>query len=233
MGFLANVLAARSGRRCHLWCLLPGNQHGEQHLHLRRRPDRIHRRALFRQVSARHTRLRHPRPRPRPRLPGFGRRRCRGLWFGASPIAHLLGKPSLTGLLRWAAISAAGLILLECARGFFVGQRRLAALVLLSLIVGVGMVSLRALCRQSAQPHPHDRLSGSDHDHRRDRLPASRATLRPGRSQDHRSLPSRSAPSFMRSGLSDSYSSPALSEQTWLAGGSQLLSPAQTPRSSR
>ncbi|GAC1359973.1 MAG: hypothetical protein NVSMB3_07780 [Acidobacteriaceae bacterium] len=65
-----------------------------------------------------------------------------GLWFGAAPIAHLLGNLSLTGLLRWAAISAAGIILLECARGFFVGQRRLAALVLLSLIVGVGMVSL-------------------------------------------------------------------------------------------
>ncbi len=65
-----------------------------------------------------------------------------GLWFGAAPIAHLLGKTSLTGLLRWAALSAAGIILLECARGFFVGQRRLAALVLLSLIVGIGMVSL-------------------------------------------------------------------------------------------
>ena len=65
-----------------------------------------------------------------------------GLWFGAAPIAHLLGKASLTGLLRWAALSAAGIILLECARGFFVGQRRLAALVLLSLLVGIGMVSL-------------------------------------------------------------------------------------------
>ena len=65
-----------------------------------------------------------------------------GLWFGAAPIAHLLGKASLTSLLRWAALSAAGIILLECARGFFVGQRRLAALVLLSLVVGVGMASL-------------------------------------------------------------------------------------------
>ncbi len=65
-----------------------------------------------------------------------------GLWFGAAPIAHLLGKASLTGLLRWAALSAAGMIVLECARGFFIGQRRLAALVLLSVIVGIGMVSL-------------------------------------------------------------------------------------------
>ncbi len=64
------------------------------------------------------------------------------LWFGAAPIAHLLGKPELTSLLRWAALSAAGIILLECARGFFVGQRRLAALILLSVIVGGGMLTL-------------------------------------------------------------------------------------------
>ncbi len=65
-----------------------------------------------------------------------------GLWFGAAPIARLLHKESLTTLLRWAALSAAGIILLECARGFFVGQRRLAALLLLSLLVGIGMISL-------------------------------------------------------------------------------------------
>ncbi len=64
------------------------------------------------------------------------------LWLGAGPIAHLLGKSSLTGLLRWAAFSAAGMILLECARGFFVGQRRLRALILLSVLVGAGMVVL-------------------------------------------------------------------------------------------
>lgn len=75
-----------------------------------------------------------------------------GLWFGAAPIAHLLGKASLTGLLRWAAVSAAGIILLECARGFFVGQRRLAALVLLSLIVGIGMVSLLPLAATMHNP---------------------------------------------------------------------------------
>ena len=64
------------------------------------------------------------------------------LWFGAAPIAHLLGKSSLVALLRWASLSAVGIVLLECARGFFTGQRRLAALVLLSVIVGLGMVSL-------------------------------------------------------------------------------------------
>jgi hypothetical protein len=64
------------------------------------------------------------------------------LWLGAAPLAHLLHKQSLAGLLRWAALSAAGIILLECARGFFVGQRRHAALMLLSLTVGVGMIAL-------------------------------------------------------------------------------------------
>ena len=64
------------------------------------------------------------------------------LWLGSAPIAHLLGKDSLVGLLHWSALSAMGMILLECARGFFVGQRRLAALIVLSLVVGVGMLSL-------------------------------------------------------------------------------------------
>lgn len=74
------------------------------------------------------------------------------LWLGAAPIAHLLHKASLTGLLQWASLSAAGIILLECARGFFVGQRRLAALVLLSLVVGFGMVSLLPLAAASHKP---------------------------------------------------------------------------------
>lgn len=74
------------------------------------------------------------------------------LWLGAGPIAHLMGKDSLTGLLHWAVLSAVGIILLECARGFFVGQRRLAALVLLSVIVGVGMVSLLPLAAMRHSP---------------------------------------------------------------------------------
>jgi O-antigen/teichoic acid export membrane protein len=65
-----------------------------------------------------------------------------GLWAGAGPIAHLLGKSSLTALLQWAALSAAGMILLECCRGFLVGQRRFAAILLLSSVVGIGMISL-------------------------------------------------------------------------------------------
>ncbi len=65
-----------------------------------------------------------------------------GLWLGAAPIAHLVGKASLTNLLRWAAVSSVGIILLECARGFFVGQRHLLALLVLSLLVGLGMVTL-------------------------------------------------------------------------------------------
>lgn len=64
------------------------------------------------------------------------------LWLGAAPIAHLLRQPGLTELLHWAALSAAGIVLLECARGFFVGQRRLVALVLLSVLVGAGMLTL-------------------------------------------------------------------------------------------
>ncbi len=75
-----------------------------------------------------------------------------GLWLGAAPIAHLLHKGGLTGLLRWAAFSAAGLILLECARGFFVGQGRHAALLLLSLIVGLGMISLIPLAATRHNP---------------------------------------------------------------------------------
>jgi O-antigen/teichoic acid export membrane protein len=65
-----------------------------------------------------------------------------GLWAGAGPIAHLLEKSSLKTLLQWAALSAAGMILLECCRGFLVGQRRFAAILLLSSVVGVGMISL-------------------------------------------------------------------------------------------
>ena len=64
------------------------------------------------------------------------------LWAGAVPLARLLGKPSLTGLLHWAALSAAGIILLECCRGFLVGQRRVAAILLLSLTVGIGLLAL-------------------------------------------------------------------------------------------
>ncbi len=65
-----------------------------------------------------------------------------GLWLTAAPIAHLLGQPGAVGLLRASAISAMGIVLLECARGFFVGQRRLVALILLSMVVALGMIVL-------------------------------------------------------------------------------------------
>ncbi len=65
-----------------------------------------------------------------------------GLWLGAEPIAHLLGKESFITLLRCAWVSAAGVVLLECARGFFVGQRFVAALLSMSLFVGAGMIFL-------------------------------------------------------------------------------------------
>ncbi len=65
-----------------------------------------------------------------------------GLWFGAGPIAHLLGKDNLRTLLRCAWVSAAGVLLLECTRGFLVGQRFVAALLSMSLTVGAGMVFL-------------------------------------------------------------------------------------------
>ena len=63
------------------------------------------------------------------------------LWVGASPFSQLLHKPELTGVLRWAGFSAAAIILLECCRGFFVGQRRLKALLCLSGFAGAGMLT--------------------------------------------------------------------------------------------
>lgn len=67
------------------------------------------------------------------------------LWLGADPLSRLLAKPSIIPVLRWAALSAAGILLLECARGFFVGQRRLKAVVLLSATVGLGMITVLPL----------------------------------------------------------------------------------------
>lgn len=64
------------------------------------------------------------------------------LFFGADPLARLLAKPSIVPVLRWAAFSASGILLLECARGFFVGQRRLKAVILLSAVAGLGMVTV-------------------------------------------------------------------------------------------
>ncbi|HLK62891.1 MAG TPA: hypothetical protein VKU19_05605 [Bryobacteraceae bacterium] len=63
------------------------------------------------------------------------------LWAAAGPIAsRLIGKPALTPLLHLAAVSSAAIILLECTRGFLIGQRRYAALLTLSLVAGGGML---------------------------------------------------------------------------------------------
>ncbi len=74
------------------------------------------------------------------------------LWAGAAPIANLLHKPELVHLLRLASLPAVGMIVLESARGFFVGQRRLMALGVLSISVGAGMLLL--LPAMASTHHP-------------------------------------------------------------------------------
>ena len=84
-----------------------------------------------------------------------------GIWFGAGPIAHLLGKDSFVTLLRCAWVSAAGVVLLECARGFFVGQRYVAALLSMSLIVGAGMIFMLPYAAHRHSPASMIVLQGS------------------------------------------------------------------------
>lgn len=63
------------------------------------------------------------------------------LWLGAAPVARwLLRNAKLETTLKVAALSAAGFILLECCRGLLVGQRSFSTLLLLSGLVGVGLV---------------------------------------------------------------------------------------------
>src|SRR5208282_1388893 len=65
------------------------------------------------------------------------------LWFAAEPLAtHLLRNPVLTPLLRVAALSAGAIILLECLRGFLVGQRKFGALLALSILFGGGLLAV-------------------------------------------------------------------------------------------
>ncbi len=65
------------------------------------------------------------------------------LWLAAEPLAaRLLNNPGLTHLLRLAALSAGAIILLECLRGLLVGQRRFAALLVLSILSGGGLALL-------------------------------------------------------------------------------------------
>jgi O-antigen/teichoic acid export membrane protein len=65
------------------------------------------------------------------------------LWFAAEPLARsLLRNPVLTPLLRLAAVSAGAIILLECLRGFLVGQRMFGALFALCILSGGGLVAV-------------------------------------------------------------------------------------------
>jgi O-antigen/teichoic acid export membrane protein len=63
------------------------------------------------------------------------------LWAGAAPLARgLLHNSSLAGPLKVAALSAAGMILLECCRGLLIGQRSHRLMVALSGMVGAGLL---------------------------------------------------------------------------------------------
>lgn len=84
-----------------------------------------------------------------------------GIWTGAGPIAHILGKDNLETLLRCAWISAAGAVLLECARGFFVGQRFIAALLSMSTVVGAGMIFLLPYAAHKHSPVAMIELQGA------------------------------------------------------------------------
>ena len=83
------------------------------------------------------------------------------IWFGAGPIARLLHNENLTTLLRCAWVSAAGVVLLECARGFLVGQRFVAALLTMSITVGAGMVFLLPYAAHQHRPATMVELQGT------------------------------------------------------------------------
>lgn len=63
------------------------------------------------------------------------------LLAGATPFARvLLRNEGLVNVLRMAALSAGALILLESCRGLLIGQQKFQALMLLSVVSGVGML---------------------------------------------------------------------------------------------
>jgi O-antigen/teichoic acid export membrane protein len=65
------------------------------------------------------------------------------LFAGADQLARFLRNgPGLATLLRWASISAGVVILLECCRGYLVGQRRFRSIFILSAVAGGGMLAL-------------------------------------------------------------------------------------------
>jgi O-antigen/teichoic acid export membrane protein len=63
------------------------------------------------------------------------------LWAGAGPMAKLiLRNPKLVAPLQMAALSAAAFVLVECCRGVFIGTRNFAHIVVLSSMMGFGLL---------------------------------------------------------------------------------------------
>ncbi len=63
------------------------------------------------------------------------------MFAGAKPLAKwMLRNEDLTTFLRFAALSSGALVLLECCRGLFIGQRKFRALLMLSAISGTGLL---------------------------------------------------------------------------------------------
>ena len=65
------------------------------------------------------------------------------LWLGAAPMARtLLHNEFLVTPLRAAALSAAAFVLVECCRGVFIGTRNFAYVLVLSVLIGVGLLAM-------------------------------------------------------------------------------------------
>ena len=63
------------------------------------------------------------------------------LWAGAGPMAKLiLRNPKLVAPLQMAALSAAAFVLVECCRGVFIGTRNFTHIVVLSSMMGFGLL---------------------------------------------------------------------------------------------
>ncbi|MDP8989397.1 MAG: hypothetical protein M3N41_04865 [Acidobacteriota bacterium] len=65
------------------------------------------------------------------------------LWVGAEPMARVvLRNEKLAGPLRVAALSSVAFLFLECCRGLFIGTRSFGRLLILSTLVGVGLLAV-------------------------------------------------------------------------------------------
>ena len=63
------------------------------------------------------------------------------MFVGAEPLARVvLQNEGLTNVLRLSAFSAGAMILLECCRGLLIGQQKFPALLLLSVVLGLGLL---------------------------------------------------------------------------------------------